>query len=147
MKGENTLLGHEIVHDTEEALLHLTSILCPKNNHLSSPKVKVYTCRRCHIMCVSITWKASSVVNREIWGPKVLHLFWSRPNAPVITYIYLYIPLHIVFYTYTYITYGYMHTHVHSYMDIHIFIYTLLHIHTYIYIDIMHMLQSHIHTH
>ena len=39
-------------------------------------------------------------------------------------------------------------TYVHSYMGIPIFIYVMLHIHKLdIYINIMHILQSHIHTH
>ena len=54
--------------------------------------------------------------------------------------------------TYTYIPYAYMHAHMYisTWTYIYSFIHCYIYMHTHtldIYIDIMHMLQSHIHTH
>ena len=39
VKGKNTSLGHEVVHDGEDTLLHLSSVLGSENDHLAKLEV------------------------------------------------------------------------------------------------------------
>lgn len=75
-------LGHEIMHDTEEALLHFTGIHGSKNDHLLPSNMEINASRGCHVVCVTVARELASIVDSEVWSAEILQLFFSGSDAP-----------------------------------------------------------------
>uniref|UniRef100_A0A2P2IRD1 Uncharacterized protein MANES_12G120100 n=1 Tax=Rhizophora mucronata TaxID=61149 RepID=A0A2P2IRD1_RHIMU len=82
MQGEDLTLRHEIMHNTEQTLLHFPGILCAKGDHFPSSKIQIYASRGCHVVSITITWEHASIVYSEVRSTKILQLFWSGSDTP-----------------------------------------------------------------
>jgi len=63
MHGQYALLWHQVVEQSEEPFLHLSSILGTKDDHLALSKAERYARGRGHSLGVSISWELSSIQN------------------------------------------------------------------------------------
>lgn len=84
MKGEDALLGHEVVHDAEEALLHLPRVLRPEDHHLPALQAQIDARRRGHGVREAVAGEAPGVVDGEIRGPELREFLGARPNTPIL---------------------------------------------------------------
>uniref|UniRef100_A0A2P2IRD4 Uncharacterized protein MANES_12G120100 n=1 Tax=Rhizophora mucronata TaxID=61149 RepID=A0A2P2IRD4_RHIMU len=84
MQGEDLTLRHEIMHNTEQTLLHFPGILCAKGDHFPSSKIQIYASRGCHVVSITITWEHASIVYSEVRSTKILQLFWSGSDTHIV---------------------------------------------------------------
>lgn len=82
MEREDAALGHEVVHDAEEALLHLAGVLRAQDHHLPPSEVDVYARRRRHVVRVTVAGELPGVVDGEVRRAEALQLLVRRPDAP-----------------------------------------------------------------
>lgn len=82
MQREDAPLGHEVVHDAEEALLHLAGVLRAQDHHLPPSEVDVYARGRRHVVRVTVTGELPGVVNCEVRRAEALQLLVRGPDAP-----------------------------------------------------------------
>lgn len=83
VQGEDVVLdGHLEEEDGEDALLHLTSVLCAEDDHFLLGKVDGDGSRRSHACRVAIRREGASVVD-DIVGVEVLQLLLGGPDQHV----------------------------------------------------------------
>lgn len=82
MEGEDFPLGHEVVHDAEEALLHLPGVLRAEDDHLPPSQVDVHARRRRHVVRVPVAGELTRVVDREVRRAELLQLLLRRTYTP-----------------------------------------------------------------
>ena len=75
-------LRHEIMHNTEQTLLHFPGVLCAEDDHFPPSKIKIYASRGCHVVGVTITRELSSIVYSEVRSTEILQLFRSGSDTP-----------------------------------------------------------------
>lgn len=78
-------LRHEIMHNTEQTLLHFPGVLGAEDDHFPSSKIKIYASRGCHVVSVTITWELASIVYSEVRSTEILQLFRSGSDTPAPT--------------------------------------------------------------
>ncbi|KAG6548769.1 hypothetical protein Mapa_009530 [Marchantia paleacea] len=84
VQRENAPLGHEVVHQTEEPLLHLSRVLRSQDHHLPALQVHVHAGGRAHVVRSPVAWKLAGVVDGEVRGAEVLELLGRGPDAHVV---------------------------------------------------------------
>lgn len=83
VEGEDIVVDwHFVEHDSEDTLLHLTSVLGTKDNHLLLGKVESDGGRGSHASSVLVGWEAAAIVDGPV-GVEVLELFgtWSDKHV------------------------------------------------------------------
>mmetsp|Transcript_36643 Transcript_36643/g.66230 ORF Transcript_36643/g.66230 Transcript_36643/m.66230 type:complete len:201 (+) Transcript_36643:978-1580(+) len=82
--GEKSHLRQEIVHDGEDALLHLTCVFRAEDDDLLGLEVDRDGSRRGHAFGSSIGWEGARVVDGVVWLAKVLQLLWAWADEHVV---------------------------------------------------------------
>lgn len=59
-------MGHEVVHDTEDALLHLASVLGPQDSELLFLEVHYDGSLASHILCLGVSREFASIKDCEV---------------------------------------------------------------------------------
>ena len=75
VEREDTRLGHEVVHNGEDALFHLASVLCSENDHLSTAKVDGDRGGGGHAGGITIGREGTRIKNGKVGFTIVLELF------------------------------------------------------------------------
>jgi hypothetical protein len=84
VQREDAALGHEVVHDAEEPLLHLAGVLRAHDDHLPPGEVEVYARGRRHVVGVAVAGELPCVVDGEVRRAEVLQLLVCGADAPAI---------------------------------------------------------------
>ncbi|KAG6546316.1 hypothetical protein Mapa_012357 [Marchantia paleacea] len=84
VQRQNAALGHEVVHEAEEPLLHLARILGAQDHHLLALEVHVHAGRRRHVVRVPVAGELARVVDGEVRRPEVLELLGRGADAHVV---------------------------------------------------------------
>jgi hypothetical protein len=82
VQREDAALGHEVVHDAEQPLLHLAGVLRAQDHHLPPGEVDVYAGGRRHVVRVAVTGELAGVVDGEVRRAEALQLLVRGPDAP-----------------------------------------------------------------
>lgn len=83
VKREHALLGHDVVHEGEDALLHLAGVLGAKDDHLAPSQAQAHAGGRCHSLCVSVGRELAGVVDDEVGLAEVEQLLVGRAHHHV----------------------------------------------------------------
>ncbi len=76
--------GHEVVHDREDTLLHLTGVLGTEDNHLATLEVDLNRGGRGHTSGETVGRELAGVVDDEVGLTKVLELLLGRADQHVV---------------------------------------------------------------
>ena len=81
---EHAPLRHEVVHDREDALLHLAGVLGAEDDELAVFEAEVDARRRGHAGGVAVGRERARVVDREVGLAEVRQLVRRRPDEHVV---------------------------------------------------------------
>ena len=84
VQRQDTTLGHEVVHDGKDSLLHLTGVLGAKNNHFTASKVERHRGGRGHSGGVSVCREAARVKNGKVRLAKLGEFLGSGTNEHIV---------------------------------------------------------------
>ena len=82
VQGQHSLLGHEVVHQGEETLLHFAGILSAEDDHLIAVQIHIDGSERGHVLAETVHGEVASIVNGEERLAEVVELLLSGTNAP-----------------------------------------------------------------
>ena len=84
VKRKDTSLGHIVVHDGEDALLHLSGVFGTEDDHLAVLEADSNRGLASNAFSKRVGRELASINDGEIWLTKALYLFFGRTNKHVV---------------------------------------------------------------